>query len=1007
MAMLWINRCLLSAYLLSFFFAGSFEQQWCGNQGYIPNEQLCLDMGGQYIQPLHCLFELNEEEEIGHIVFNVNLPSCNPSDVVVTFAEDGGSYLEYDETKNAVVVSNRIDVDVLKDGRVWEFIEGSVNCMGAPKSEAFCFTIQLININDNHLEIAVNEEIVYVRELEIQFVSRIIDNLTIVEGDLGSGHSTLYEIAEKDVPFGLIPTKDEDGTTIPPNPGCKKQYGGNELETKYSLIVTAPVEIDYETTHNYTLNIWAWEGDGCSSEKNLSRSDHAVITVHVIDADDLPPEFESNLHTATVREGEVDVLLSVSPEIKAEDGDTLGDEIEYTLADDPNSACREKLEINRTSAVITVIEEFVFTDQKECIVQIKATQVKNLQQSSEVPLIITILPANKACPTFFEESFSGVYFNGHSYVLNMELVTLEMQVTDTDLVGIHHFEFEFVGYLPKNYSAAQFHVSHYFLHLTFIIKVFEGNITVPPESLYDVTDVRTEGQLATFRLSPNEEPITQNTTLKVFVSDDYLGCGNSATVFVHLVISDFIFDDQSDCFIRRVLVSEGDTDVAFDPPTMRIGACSTYDITNEFQGTFTVINEKIRPKIVSDRPFDYERVREYQVTITAVKGELAGGICTATSTNDTAIITITVVDLNDETPVFKVANTSGVLFEAVFFDVMGDEEIFNLANRVYDADATASLAFTLYSPDPPPLLYYQTDGSVLTGSSFDFLRNVDSNFDYTVNVTDTNTDVNNGWSTCLLKFGIMGCNDIFIFEGYFDRTQEGGNNGVMEERPEEIVSMCEEMGNIGWSLHENAFIKIDRILQDGDTYYIWVYGVNPVVPEFLTKTDLNKDEVVELIKINCRFSNVEQSSRTTFDNYRQSGYLAITFSAIIFIGVISMITFLFYSLNSNEEARTAQHEVEQESGNPAADSNHDDDVIDLPAQTETSQNKYDRKIWPNRNFYNSAEAAGANVFHYYEGVYSRNIEKSDIETETHEMETFTHSDGGRSQVIIHNYFEQA
>lgn len=54
----------------------------------------------------------------GFIVFNVNQPSCDPSDVVTEFAEDGGSYLEYNETRDAIVVSNRIDVDVLRDGVV-------------------------------------------------------------------------------------------------------------------------------------------------------------------------------------------------------------------------------------------------------------------------------------------------------------------------------------------------------------------------------------------------------------------------------------------------------------------------------------------------------------------------------------------------------------------------------------------------------------------------------------------------------------------------------------------------------------------------------------------------------------------------------------------------------------------------------------------------------------------------------------------------------------------------
>lgn len=56
----------------------------------------------------------------GFIVFNVNQPSCSPSNVETTFAEDGGNYLEYDETKDAIVVSNRIDVDGLKNGVVCE-----------------------------------------------------------------------------------------------------------------------------------------------------------------------------------------------------------------------------------------------------------------------------------------------------------------------------------------------------------------------------------------------------------------------------------------------------------------------------------------------------------------------------------------------------------------------------------------------------------------------------------------------------------------------------------------------------------------------------------------------------------------------------------------------------------------------------------------------------------------------------------------------------------------------
>lgn len=40
----------------------------------------------------------------------------------------------------------------------------------------------------------------------------------------------------------------------------------------------------------------------------------------------------------------------------------------------------------------------------------------------------------------------------------------------------------------------------------------------------------------------------------------------------------------SDSFIRSVFVNEGYTEVSFDPPYMRIGACSDYDITDDFQG---------------------------------------------------------------------------------------------------------------------------------------------------------------------------------------------------------------------------------------------------------------------------------------------------------------------------------------------------------------------------------------------------------------------------------------
>lgn len=848
-----VNRCLLLFTVVSLF-AGFKAQDWCEKDGeYKKNDTLCLDHGGINVTSLFCKFDLNEEEEIGFVVFNVSLPDCDPYDVVAEFFDEG--YISYSNTTSAIVVSGRIDIDVLKDdGTAFEYLGGSVRCSSQSKSEALCFTIKLEGINDNLPEITLEPNPINITELKIQYdKNSAIATVTISDVDLGKSHRpTEYGIADQDVPFALAPSSRPENASLE-NPGCQTDYSGFVNETKFDLIVTRPKEIDFETNNTYIFTIYAWEG--CNNDSDHNRNDTAIVTVDVHDGDDLPPEFKDYFYTASVREGEVNKSLPVSPEIIAEDGDTMGEEIVYNLKrDDQGLNCVSKLHIDSNSAVITVTESIIYAEQKECKIQVQASQLNNPQQSSKAPLIITILPKNEECPSFSEDSFTGFYFKGDDYVLNEEMRTLEITLTDSDVI-------------------------------------FEGNITVSSESLYNVTDEQTEGQSTTFRLAPKEEPITENTTIEIFVSDDYLGCVNNASVLVQLGVSDFLFDDQT------VSVKEGDTEVYFDSPSMRNGFCATYEVT---EGNFTINNGSTEPKIVADTPFDYETNELHQVLITAFKGEPSDGKCKPTDATETAVITIKVVDLNDETPSFNVMETNGVLFDAVFFDVMGHEKIFSLADRAIDADSSARLIFNLSSSDPSPLLH-RTDGTVLTDSTFDFLRNVNKGYDYKATVTDIETDVNNASSLCPLKFGIMGWNEIFIFQwDAADQTSlrfKRSDLQFMAYTTEETVARCEEMGKIGWSLDENTYIKIDRIIQNENTYYIWLYGVNPSVPKYLTKGDFEETDVPGLLNTKCQFDDVSWSTKTSFVSYPIRDSIFVFIAVILFIGIIIMIIFLFYSWN--------------------------------------------------------------------------------------------------------------
>ncbi|KAJ8022692.1 Protocadherin-like wing polarity protein stan [Holothuria leucospilota] len=679
----------------------------------------------------------------------------------------------------------------------------------------------------------------------------------------------------------IIQADDYDDTYNEVFYGLENNYNGLFSIDRESghLSINSP-GLNRENDGEFTLTVHAT--DNGSPELSSIKSIHVTVN----DLNDNNPIFDSRRYIYNVNEdfkGRCNLQFGI-----AMVGNCPGktDLRKFPRGSSPRGIIRtgtvgEKLSVHsRGSGNFTVVPETGEIRKTSCIDA----------EIDEVSYTFTLGAYNDLSPSS-ENGTTEVIINIHD--MNDEPPILEVTNEDTniekDFVAPGEFLFN-VTWSDSDVTEENRAVSiHCSFHPTFVSDLLECRIT---ESTI-IVKVK-EGAVTTLDFRAVITIVVQNDEAPLFITYEELQLTVTST---HVPLN---FDDQV------VYIVEGDSNGNFYNPIVPDNNCLLYDVETH-SDIFAIIPGKSISKLVSAFTLDYETNNTFHVHTTAYKGVEVDGNCKSIGVNDTAVLTVFVVDENDEPPQFEILDINNTFFEGVLFDTLLETvTIFSLSDRVLDRDRSAKLEFSLVATfsELSPLLC-QSNGRVYMNPNFKQTMEGQKTFNYDVEVIDTNTDQNSNSSSCTLQFGILGWNNIAIFKSHnveaVDHTIE--KRQAIIGRRDDLIEKCLVKGKIGWwDSSGQILIKIDRIIKERNSVYIWLYGIGTRNNTFMEKKDLQRSvpPPEEILKQECGFEEVQQTDERAFVTYPLQQYAIVVIAALLLAGILGMMACLIYSWNHAE-----------------------------------------------------------------------------------------------------------
>nr|KAI8766486.1 protocadherin beta-9-like isoform X2 [Biomphalaria glabrata] len=166
------------------------------------------------------------------------------------------------------------------------------------------------------------------------------------------------------------------------------------ISNAYDGVLTLKRSLDYESLPENKKYLTT----GVTVKDVGGLTGTAIVTLYVLDEDDLPPVFHfpgcmppcSASYSADVSGNTTGVLTDVAPgPIKATDGDALNYNITYSISQGPENFI-EFFRINPTSGEVAILQELEQTGLMVILLLIEAREVSPLKRSSKVTLLVTV-----------------------------------------------------------------------------------------------------------------------------------------------------------------------------------------------------------------------------------------------------------------------------------------------------------------------------------------------------------------------------------------------------------------------------------------------------------------------------------------------------------------------------------------------------------------------------------------------------------------------------------------
>ncbi|XP_053372975.1 protocadherin Fat 4-like [Mercenaria mercenaria] len=545
-----------------------------------------------------------------------------------------------------------------------------------------------------------------------------IINASITENTNTSGPYELWNITWSDLDGDLNPTVEIAVESVP----------GTFQIINDSVLVTS-AEFDYENTTSYTVTMIITDVHGLTSNNTLP--------LYVTDENDVTPVFVTD---STLDISEKIAIGSVVYAANVTDPDT-NPSIQYVITDGNTDGF---FSINLTDGTVTLEKEFNSTTSLEFNLTLQANDTVNVGELILTVNVITVPVINAFKINITENSEPGIVWNLTSsdrdgdvdpvYVIvnQSNAGIFEINYANTSVITNTSFDYESQTMYTFEVEATDKSSLKLSSTATFTVSVVDENDVTPEFTSNAVVQLQEDTPLNTIVYIANatDEDTVGSTSYSIiggndniFEIDDVSGnitlitVLNASATLTHLLtlqandtVNVATFNVTFTLSTAPVMVipkqvtvvegvSIGSDVVTLNSTDLNGDTDPVYEIINQsVPGTFK-INEN-NTKLVTNVSIDYESVKNFTVTVRVTDTSPFGK-------SSTSEFTVSVVDANDETPVFTSANSTDI------------PETTNIETVIYtatteDIDTIGTVSYAIIDGNPNSVFDINADNGSVT-----------------------------------------------------------------------------------------------------------------------------------------------------------------------------------------------------------------------------------------------------------------------------------------------------
>ena len=472
---------------------------------------------------------------------------------------------------------------------------------GVTSGDTAVLTITLIDVNDN----------------SPKFVKSVYDGLSVNENSaIGTAISNVSAtdkdgVSNKNIFYFILSNVHSDVFSVNSSTG----------------LISVAGNIDRETTSSYTLTICAT--DNATDSKQLTPSDEqrigcTIVKITVNDLNDNTPQFALTDYDISISEKAVSEMSIFH--FKAVDADYDGGGfVQYMINTTLTSAAdMSKFTLGQYTGIVTVSTGKLDYEAGQTISKLHVYPNDGVTSGDTAVLTITLIDVNDNSPTFVKSLYDGVSIDENSAI-----GTAISNVSATDKDGVSNKNIFY--FILSNVHSDVFSVNS----STGLISV-AGNIDRETTSSYTLTICATDNATDSKQLTPSDEQRIGCTIVKITVTDLNDNTPQFALTDYDISISEKAVSEMSIFHFKAV---DADYDGGgFVQYMINTTLTSAADMSKFTLGQYTGI------VTVSTGKLDYEAGQ----TISKLHVYPNDGV----TSGDTAVLTITLIDVNDNSPKF-------------------------------------------------------------------------------------------------------------------------------------------------------------------------------------------------------------------------------------------------------------------------------------------------------------------------------------------------------------------